>query len=595
MNGHTDDMEQAGGQHAVQERLGARKLINRTEFVRLLEQALHRLGYPDVATLLEQQAGIPMQPPSASQFRCAVLGGRWGEALDLLPQLSGSEEVLREARFLILQQKYLECLEGGELAGALTVLRREMAPLGVAHAQLHQLAALLLCPSGGPPASRTSWLGGGAAHRGHLMQLLQSKLPPHLLLPEGRLEVLVEQALEAQLSRCPYHNSCEGRLSLLSDYQAGVECLPTNTVQVLTRHSDEVWHIAFSHNGKMLASGSKDRTAILWSVSLPPAPFSVLHVLGGHSQPVALVSWSTDDSAVITCSEETLRVWDVATGQLMHCFSHHHDCVTSCAWLPPCSPLLGTTTGAAAGGTGGGAAAGGTGAAAGGAAGGAGGAAGGAASGPQHQRRLFLSGGADRSLVVADGGSGRELQRWKRTYRVQDLALTPDGGLLALAASDRRVHLLRLGDMREAALPPESCPITSLALSPDGRHLLVALQTGEVHRWALGGAAQRFVPALDTGPDPLDSLPAEPAAVYRFGDGKPGRFVLRCGFGGSEGTFVVHGSEDCMVYLWHRDSGELLLKLPGHSATVNAVAWNPAYPFMMASAADDRTIRVWLA
>ena len=106
-------------------------------------------------------------------------------------------------------------------------------------------------------------------------------------------------------------------------------------MQVLTDHTDEVWHVAFSHDGTMLASASKDQTAIIWQVQRQEQRLAKKFTLRGHSQSIAYLAWSPDDTMLATCgNDNVLRVWSSSTGDCIQEMSHHSKEVSSVAWLP---------------------------------------------------------------------------------------------------------------------------------------------------------------------------------------------------------------------------------------------------------------------
>lgn len=69
----------------------------------------------------------------------------------------------------------------------------------------------------------------------------------------------------------------------------------------MLEHEDEVWHLQFSHAGSLLASGTKDGTAVIWEMAGPRRRLTKRHTLKGHQGPVVFVTWSPDDSKLATC------------------------------------------------------------------------------------------------------------------------------------------------------------------------------------------------------------------------------------------------------------------------------------------------------
>eukprot|EP00250_Pteridium_aquilinum_P010080 c19140_g1_i1 orf=398-2182(-) len=501
--------------------VGPTGLIRRSELVRVITQALHALGYKKTASLLEDESGIPLQSQLVSDFRQQILDGKWDDVIANMRLLLPDPQSYNSAASLILQQKFFELLDKQDTMEALKTLRLEISPLRVKKERLHELATCLICPS------RTESLifGGknkksGGNPRERLLQELQGLLPPSVMIPEKRLEHLLEQALIVQRQSCIFHNSVDQSLSLYSDHQCGRDQIPSQTLQVLEVHENEVWFLQFSHDGKYLASASKDCTAIIWEV-VGDSLVKLKYTLTGHRKPVSFIAWSPDDRMILTCgNEEVIKLWNVSSGECKHTFDKPKGDFTACAWFP--------------------------------------------------DGKRFISGGGDKCIYIWDV-DGIELDAWKgvQVPRINDLAVMADGNhMICICEKDIKIFNL---ETKQERMINEDQSITSLSVSKDGRFLLVNLVSQEIHLWDMDNNK----------------------LLFKYSGHRQTRYVIRSCFGGFNQAFVVSGSEDSQVYIWHRGNGEILEVLPGHSGTVNCVSWNPVNPYMFASASDDHTIRIW--
>ena len=95
------------------------------------------------------------------------------------------------------------------------------------------------------------------------------------------------------------------------DLTIRLRTLRTGAEHVLRGHTGSVNALAFSHDGKLLASGSADDTLRLWN---PATGLPVGGPLTGHSGSINAVTFSPDGTQIATgATDDTIRIWDVAS------------------------------------------------------------------------------------------------------------------------------------------------------------------------------------------------------------------------------------------------------------------------------------------
>jgi WD40 repeat protein/serine/threonine protein kinase len=254
----------------------------------------------------------------------------------------------------------------------------------------------------------------------------------------------------------------------------------------LAGHDKPVRSVEFSPNGQLVLSGSEDNSIRLWDV----ASGESLKALRGHSRAVRSAAFSPDGSRVLSGSEDqSVRVWNVAGYQevrVLHAtvFAGHEDAVLAARFSRDGKQIVTASRDRTA-------------------------SLWDAASGQPLRRfdegheflvsgaaffpdgKRLATGAGDNSARIWDLTTGTELMAFSPTGRIGTLAVSPDGNWVATGSQGTDVKLWNAhGGAEATALRGHKAEIASLAFSPRGERLATGDERGNVLIWTRSGAAE---------------------------------------------------------------------------------------------------------
>jgi WD40 repeat protein len=321
----------------------------------------------------------------------------------------------------------------------------------------------------------------------------------------------------------------------------------------------EVWHVAFSPNGRSLLSAGRDIT--LWD-----AAGKLLRTFETSSDSWLVAAFSPDGQKVISGSsvpgrsDNALQLWDVATGKLLRTFAGHSDGVLGVAFSPDGGSVL--------------------------------------------------SGSRDKTLKLWDVVTGSLLRTLHgHSDGVSAIAFSPDGHNVISCSERNRLTLWDVATGRQLRTFFQDCS-KSVAFTPDARSILAVGPTTQTVDVASGRSVRVFGLHLDAAsavvlsPEERSVVAvAENAGVLKLLDATTGE-LLRAFEGRSasvsqaayspDGRRVISASADGTLNLWDVATGRLTRTFgrPSDRAGESAVAFSPDGRSLV-SGSGDGILKFW--
>lgn len=301
-------------------------------------------------------------------------------------------------------------------------------------------------------------------------------------------------------------------------------------------HQSVVCCVRFSHDGKYVATGC-NRSAQIFDVV---SGQQVCHLTDNTTNQdgdlyIRSVCFSPDGRYLATGAEDKIiRVWNIATKQILHQFSGHEQDIYSLDFAS--------------------------------------------------DGRHIASGSGDRTIRLWDIQENACILTLHIEDGVTTVAISPDNRFVAAGSLDKSV---RIWDTQSGVLVERTegeqghkDSVYSVAFSPDGRNLVSGSLDKTIKMWELNNAG--FY-------NRAGSQPKSGKCVKTFEGHKD--FVLSVAET-PDGQWVMSGSKDRGVQFWDPATGAAQLMLQGHKNSVISVAPSPVGGFF-ATGSGDMKARIW--